>query len=161
MQIYKLNRIQNIPISLDDAWHFFSRPENLSKITPPEIDFVVLSNVKDIKMHQGMIIHYKVKPLLGIPLKWESEIKEIKEKQYFTDIQKKGPYKLWQHKHVFKEIENGVEMTDDIDYALHFGILGQLANKLIISKQLAGIFDFRVKAVNEIFGAYKSDNKKK
>jgi ligand-binding SRPBCC domain-containing protein len=154
MQIYKLIRIQNIPISIDEAWNFFSRPENLSKITPPAMDFVILSDVKDIEMHDGMIIHYSVKPLLGFPLKWESEIKEIKEKQYFIDIQRKGPYKLWRHKHVFREIENGVEMIDDIDYALPLGILGQLANKLIVNRQLATIFDFRVRAVKDLFGEF-------
>ena len=154
MKIYKLERKQNIPISLTEAWDFFSRPENLSKITPAKMGFKILSNVKDIEMHEGLIIHYIVKPLLGIPLKWETEIKNVKDKEYFMDTQNRGPYKLWQHTHIFKEIPNGVEMTDIVEYALPFGILGQLMNSLVVSNQLKTIFDFRVNAVNELFGHY-------
>ncbi len=161
MQKYILVRKQNIPITPEKAWDFFSRPENLNKITPAKMDFKILTDIKDLEMYPGMIIHYTVKPLLGIPLKWETEIKEIRGKEYFKDVQKNGPYEIWEHTHLFQEIPNGVEMTDIVEYVLPFGILGQIMNFIIIKKQLRTIFDYRSKAVKNLFGEYKSEENEK
>lgn len=152
MKVYKLERIQKIPISLDEAWQFFSRPENLRKITPKEMGFVIKSDVKDIEMFSGMLIVYTVKPVLGIPMTWVTEIKNIKDKEHFIDEQRFGPYSLWHHQHKFKAIEGGVEMTDVVQYVLPLGIIGQIMNTLFIKNKLKQIFDFRVKVVEELFG---------
>jgi ligand-binding SRPBCC domain-containing protein len=152
MKVYKLERIQKIPVSLDEAWQFFSRPENLRKITPKEMGFVIKSDVKDIEMFSGMLIVYTVKPVLGIPMTWVTEIKNIKDKEHFIDEQRFGPYSLWHHQHKFKAIEGGVEMTDVVQYVLPLGIIGQIMNTLFIKNKLKQIFDFRVKVVEELFG---------
>lgn len=152
MKVYKLERIQKIPISLDEAWQFFSRPENLRKITPKEMGFVIKSDVKDIEMFSGMLIVYTVKPVLGIPMTWVTEIKNIKDKEHFIDEQRFGPYSLWHHQHKFKAIEGGVEMTDVVQYVLPLGIIGQIMNTLFIKNKLKQIFDYRVKVVEELFG---------
>ncbi|MCB0655716.1 MAG: hypothetical protein KDC57_06235, partial [Saprospiraceae bacterium] len=62
-----------LPITLDEAWQFFSRPENLARITPTEMQFEVLSEIEGVPMYPGMIIQYKLRPLLGIPANWVTE----------------------------------------------------------------------------------------
>ena len=93
------------------------------------------------------MIEYTVKPLLGIPLNWITEIKTVKELDFFVDEQRKGPYRIWHHEHHFKEVEGGVEMTDIVSYELPFGFLGRLMHPLIVKKKLEEIFEFRFKAV--------------
>ncbi|MBK0383989.1 SRPBCC family protein [Pedobacter sp. SD-b] len=155
MKTYTLHYQQKIPISLEKAWDFFSSPLNLSKITPKSMSFIVTSDYTEkTKMYEGMIITYKVSPLLGIKMDWMTEITTVKENKYFIDEQRFGPFKFWHHEHHFEEIEGGVLMTDKLTYAIPYGIIGQLANSIMVSKQTKEIFDFRVKAVDEIFGVY-------
>ena len=111
MGSYILKRVQRLPITLDAAWDFFSSPRNLKEITPAYMKFKVLSNSESEKMFAGQIITYTVSPILGIPLFWMTEITHVKDKEYFVDEQRFGPYALWHHKHFFKEIPGGVEMT--------------------------------------------------
>jgi len=116
--------------------------------------FRVISKHHGEKMYAGQIIEYTVKPVLGIPIYWMTEITQVKDKEYFIDEQRFGPYKLWHHQHHFKAIEGGVEMTDIIHYKNPMWFLGTLANELFVKKQLQGIFDFRFKKVEEMFGKW-------
>ena len=106
------------------------------------------------KMYPGMIITYKVSPLLGIKLNWMTEITHVKEGDYFVDEQRFGPYALWHHQHHFQEIPGGVLMTDIINYAIPMGIFGRMANSILVAKEIQGIFDYREKKVEELFGKY-------
>lgn len=156
MKTYALKLTQNLPITLAEAWDFFSSPHNLAKITPPEMDFVVTSNYNgEAKMYPGMVITYKVSPIMGIKLNWMTEITHVEEGKYFVDEQRFGPYALWHHQHHFKEIPGGVEMTDLLHYAIPFGIFGRLANSLFVANKVKEVFEFRTKKVVEIFGEYK------
>ena len=83
-----------------------------------------------------MIITYKVSPLLGIKLNWVTEITHVRDKEYFVDEQRIGPYAMWHHEHKIEAIADGVLMTDIITYQPPFGILGAIANALFIKKQL-------------------------
>ena len=112
--------------------------------------FKVLVDLPE-KMYEGLMIAYKVKPVLGIPLNWITEIKNVKEGQYFVDEQRKGPYKIWHHEHHFKETSNGVEMIDIVSYELPLGFLGRLAHTVFVKKQLEDIFKYRFDKVNELF----------
>jgi ligand-binding SRPBCC domain-containing protein len=153
VKTYSLKLKQNIPISLDEAWDFFSSPLNLARITPKEMKFVVTSEFNvDTKMYPGMIITYHVSPLFGIKLNWMTEITHVKDHEYFVDEQRFGPYALWHHQHHFKEIPGGVEMTDILNYAIPYGIFGRLSNTLLVGKQVKKIFGYRVKAVEDLFG---------
>lgn len=115
--------------------------------------FVVTSDyTADTKMYAGMIITYKISPLAGIKLNWMTEITHVQDRQYFVDEQRFGPYALWHHQHHFKEIPGGVEMTDILNYAIPFGVIGRLTNKVYVGKKVKNIFDYRVKAVEELFG---------
>ncbi|HKJ80301.1 MAG TPA: SRPBCC family protein [Prolixibacteraceae bacterium] len=152
MGFYQLHITQRIPATINEVWDFISRPENLKKITPSYMGFDITSGNENEKMHEGMIISYKVAPFLGLKMTWVTEITHIKEKEYFVDEQRVGPYSMWHHKHKIEEIEGGVLMTDIVSYKPPFGILGSIANSIIIRKQLKEIFDFREKAVEELFG---------
>ena len=101
------------------------------------------------KMYEGLMIEYTVKPLLGIPMNWITEIKTVKELEFFVDEQRKGPYKIWHHEHHFKEVDGGVEMTDIVSYELPLGILGRIMHPFLVQKKLEEIFDFRFKAVEQ------------
>ena len=153
-KVYSLKTIQNIPISIDQAWDFFSRPDNLKHITPSQLGFEIISKHHGEKMYPGQIIEYTVKPILGIPLYWMTEITHVQDKQYFIDEQRFGPYSLWHHQHHFKEIDGGVEMTDIVHYKLPLWFLGDIAQVLMVKKQLKGIFEFRVEAVEKRFGKW-------
>jgi len=151
-KVYSIQTKQVIPISLDAAWEFFSSPVNLQQITPGNMGFEIISKYHGDKMYAGQVIEYKVRPLLGIPLYWMTEITQVEDKKYFVDEQRYGPYRLWHHQHHFKAIEGGVEMTDIIHYKLPFWFLGDIANALFVSKKLKQIFDYRFSKVEQLFG---------
>ncbi|WP_244228683.1 SRPBCC family protein [Mucilaginibacter endophyticus] len=153
VKTYVLKREQKIPITLNDAWEFFSSPLNLAKITPKDMGFVVTSDYTgDSKMYAGMIITYKISPLLGIKMDWMTEITHVDDKKYFVDEQRFGPYALWHHQHHFKEIESGVHMTDLLHYAIPYGAIGRFANAVFVKSKIEQIFDYRTKVIEELFG---------
>jgi ligand-binding SRPBCC domain-containing protein len=149
--MYQLKTKQIIPTDLETCWDFFSSPKNLKKITPNYMGFEVLLEIPE-KMYAGLMIEYEVKPLLGIPMKWITEITHVDELKFFVDEQRKGPYKIWHHEHHFKQVENGIEMTDIVSYEIPFGILGKIAHPLVVKKKLTEIFDYRFQKVEELFG---------
>ena len=154
MKIYRLETIQNLPISQKEAWDFLSDPRNLKTITPDYMGFEIVSGAAS-KMYAGQILQYIVTPLLNIPLNWVTEITHIREGEYFVDEQRFGPYSLWHHKHFIKPIKNGVEMIDIVDYKVPFGILGQLVQPFLVRPKLEEIFEYRKNALDRIFGKYK------
>ncbi|RXK58092.1 hypothetical protein ESA94_18945 [Lacibacter luteus] len=154
MATYSLKTVQYIPVDIDTAWDFFSNPNNLQAITPKNMGFKVLSKHTTAKMYAGQIIEYHVSPVLGIKLYWMTEITHVKEKEFFVDEQRFGPYQLWHHQHHFKVVDGGVEMTDIVHYRNPLGFLGNIANCLFVRKQLKQIFEFRFKAVEELFGKW-------
>ncbi|MBC3846716.1 SRPBCC family protein [Winogradskyella echinorum] len=153
MKIYRLHKKQNLPITIDQAWDFLSSPKNLKTITPDYMGFNILSGA-DRPMFPGQIIQYIVTPVLGIKTKWVTEITHVRDKEYFVDEQRFGPYALWHHKHFIKEIEGGVEMEDIIDYKVPMGILGQLVHPILVKPKLEEIFNYRTKKLEELFGKY-------
>ena len=154
MPFYQLKTAQKIPATLNEIWDFVSSPKNLKEITPAHMGFEITNNSGGEKMYPGMIITYKVSPLFGLKLNWMTEITQVKENHYFVDEQRMGPYKMWHHEHKIEVIAGGVLMTDIVTYIPPFGILGALANWLIIKRQLKQIFDFRTKALEKKYGVY-------
>jgi ligand-binding SRPBCC domain-containing protein len=151
MKLYQLKTTQKLPISLEIAWKFFSNPANLSKITPPWLNFEVRTELPD-KMYAGMIITYFVRPLLNIPQTWVTEITHVNEPNYFVDEQRFGPYKMWHHEHIFMNTEDGgVLMEDIVSYVVPFGLLGRLMNTLVISKKINEIFNYRKEVLLKMF----------
>ena len=152
MKTYTLKAEQEIPISLNEAWDFFSSPLNLAKITPKEMNFVITSDyTADTKMYEGMLISYTITPILGVKLDWTTEITHVKDGEYFIDEQRFGPYALWHHQHHFTEVKGGVMMTDIVNYAVGYGFIGRIANSLIVKKKLDEVFDYRETVIGGMF----------
>tara|TARA_B100001564_G_C20329210_1_gene529356 strand:- start:173 stop:589 length:417 start_codon:yes stop_codon:yes gene_type:complete len=136
---------------LEKAWKFFSDPKNLKDITPNEMNFNIISGA-DKSIYAGQIIQYKVSPVLGINLKWVTEITHVKENEYFVDEQRFGPYSLWHHKHFFKKINGGILMEDIVDYKIPYGLIGQFAHVIFVKKKLEKIFNYRHTKLEKLFG---------
>ncbi len=158
MAFYQINKRQFIPSTIDDVWEFISNPENLKVITPEKMGFEITSGNMPERMYPGMIITYNVKPLLGIKMKWITEITHVEEKRYFVDEQRSGPYSMWHHQHIIEPVEGGVMMSDIVSYKPPLGFLGAIANSLVIRRQLKDIFDYRQKALERMFGKGDADN---
>lgn len=147
---HKLRRTTFLPRDLGEVFGFFGNPRNLETITPPWLGFRVKST-SDATVRQGTRIRYRLS-LHGIPMSWESRITEYQANSHFADEQITGPYAHWYHRHTFREVAGGVEMTDDVDYRLPFGPLGRLVNWLVVRHQLRAIFDYRTQVIAEHFG---------
>jgi ligand-binding SRPBCC domain-containing protein len=148
--MYQLIRKQFVPTDLETCWNFFSSPKNLKTITPDYMGFDILVDIPE-KMYEGLMIEYKVRPVLGIPMNWITEIKYVHDHKFFVDEQRKGPYKIWHHEHHFESVDGGVMMTDIVSYELPFGFLGKIAHPLFVRKKLEEIFDYRYKKVEEMW----------
>jgi ligand-binding SRPBCC domain-containing protein len=143
---------QKLPITLDQAWDFFSSPKNLNEITPPDFTFEFLSDIPQ-NMYPGLLIQYRVRPMLHIPILWTTEITHVVDKKYFVDEQRQGPYNIWHHEHHFEATENGVLMTDILHYDIGMSFIGWLAGKLFVDQKVKGIFDYRHKKLERLFGS--------
>ncbi|WP_168187445.1 SRPBCC family protein [Pedobacter sp. G11] len=153
MKIHRLEFTQKIPVDLDTAWDFFSSPLNLAEITPKDMTFDVTSpKMANTKMYPGLIITYKVSPLFGIKLDWVTEITHVKENEYFIDEQRFGPFAFWHHQHHFQSIDGGVLMKDILHYSVGWGVIGKVANGVIVNNKINEIFNFRYKKVESLFG---------
>lgn len=147
-----LRKEQLLPISLKEAWTFFSSPKNLATITPDYMKFEVCTPEDELQsIYPGQMITYTVRPLLNIPLKWTTEITAVEHEKYFIDEQRYGPYRFWHHRHLFKEVPEGVLMQDIVSYLLPLGPLGWIARHLFVKKQLNDIFEYRTQKLEELF----------
>ena len=148
----QLIREQFIPASRERVWEFFATPRNLDALTPDDLRFEIVSEVP-AKMQAGLLIEYRISPLRGVWLRWLTEIRHVREGEFFVDEQRIGPYRLWYHEHHFVEVAGGVKMTDRVTYEIGWGPLGWIAERLWVRRQLEMIFDFRARKTAEIFGA--------
>ena len=148
-KIYTFYKEQFVPSDLDTVFEFFSRPENLEKITPSSMGFNIITPTP-IDMKEGAIIDYTVK-IMGVPVRWRTMITSYKKNEYFVDEQLKGPYSYWHHKHIFKEVEGGVLIIDEITYALPIQAFRLIVHPLLIKPQLNQIFNFRFQTIKDKF----------
>jgi ligand-binding SRPBCC domain-containing protein len=151
MAFYQFQKEQFIKASMEEIWDFISSPQNLKKITPENMGFDIRTPDLPDKIYEGMIISYTVRPLLGIPTNWVTEITHVRDKSYFVDEQRVGPYKLWHHQHIILPKNDGILMKDIVSYQPPFGVLGRIANTLVIRNKLNEIFDYRTKILEQIF----------
>ncbi len=152
MPLYTLETQQKLPATMSEVWDFISSPDNLKRITPEHMGFDITTRNLSSKMYPGMIIQYKVSPLGGLRTTWVTEITHVKEGEYFVDEQRMGPYKMWHHQHRITPIQGGVLMHDIINYQPPLGVLGAIANSLLIKHKLKEIFEYRRIKMEERFG---------
>lgn len=148
-KVYTFYKEQFVPSDMDTVFEFFSRPENLEKITPSAMGFNIITPTP-IEMKEGAIIDYTVK-ILGVPVRWRTMITSYKKNEYFVDEQLKGPYSYWHHKHTFKEVEGGILIIDEITYALPIQAFRKIVHPVLIKPQLNQIFDFRFQTIKDKF----------
>lgn len=158
MKTFIYSTEQFLSTGMDTAWDFFSSAKNLALITPPEMEFKILTQMDSKDIYEGMLIDYTVKPLFGIALHWQTEIFKVNKPESFADRQLKGPYKLWEHTHTFFEKDNGILMRDEVKYQMPFGIIGQITQSLIVRKKIENIFSFREKTLNKLFNENGNNN---
>ncbi len=151
MARHLLERRSFVPADLARVFEFFSAPGNLAKITPPEMGFEIVSG-PDHPIREGDRIDYRIR-VLGFPLKWRTLITSWKDQESFSDLQERGPYRLWHHHHSFRAVTGGVEMVDRVEYELPLGWLGDLFAGWLIRRQLAAIFDYRTSVITKTFSA--------
>jgi ligand-binding SRPBCC domain-containing protein len=153
MTTYTLQRELWVPRPLPEVFDFFSRAENLERITPPWMHFRILTP-PPIAMLPGTTIAYSLR-VRGIPLKWLSAIERWNPPHEFVDVQVKGPYRLWHHTHRFSEVKGGTSIVDTVRYALPMGVLGRLVHRVQVARDLEHIFDYRARQVQLIFPAQR------
>jgi ligand-binding SRPBCC domain-containing protein len=150
LKIYELRRQIFVPAPLEDVFSFFSNAENLNLITPPWLYFKVLTPLP-IVMEKNACIDYSIK-LLGLRMTWSTEITVWQPPDKFVDRQIKGPYRVWEHTHLFEEKGEGTQMEDVVQYAVPGFVLSPLIHFLFVRPRLEKIFTFRENAILEYFG---------
>jgi len=158
MKIYNIKFEQFIDLPIEQVFNFFSKPENLSLITPPRLKFDILTP-SPIKMKEGQLIDYSLTIMYFIKLRWRTLITDYEKPHKFVDQQIKGPYSLWHHTHTFKEKEGGTLICDNVTYAIPFGIIGRFMHGIYIKYDVHSIFKYRGKILNQIFSAIKKQSR--
>ena len=158
MPIFKLDASQTLLTDIDTAWQFFSDPQNLAVITPPEMRFQITGEPPST-IHPGLIITYRLTPLPVLPLRvsWATEIAQVNAPYFFADDQIAGPYALWHHEHHFQEVEGGVLATDQVHWSLPLDPISAPIANLAVVPQLRHIFRFRADKLRELFGSLNHD----
>ena len=146
MRVHTLRREQRLARPPEDVFPFFGDARNLEAITPPLLRFRVLTP-EPIEMQVGTHIQYRLR-LRGIPVSWLTSIQAWEPPHRFVDVQVRGPYALWHHTHTFEaDGAGGTVMRDTVRYAIGFGPIGEIAERLLVSRDLKAIFDFRRDAI--------------
>lgn len=151
---HRIRRVQVVPRPRAEVFAFFEDATNLSRITPPFLRFEIVTPTP-IAMRAGTLIDYRIR-LFGVSLGWRTEIELYERGERFVDRQLRGPYRKWHHTHRFRDVPGGTEMVDEVDYAIGFGPIGELAHALFVERTLERIFDYRAAVIEELFGGRDS-----
>jgi ligand-binding SRPBCC domain-containing protein len=147
--MYTLERAQVIPVPPEVAFGFFEDPHNLRLITPDWLDFRI-SSIRGTPLDVGTTISYRIR-WLGVPIRWVSRIDEFERNRRFVDVQIRGPYHYWRHEHRFEERNGQTLMRDTVRYELPLGVLGRIAHRMVVRRQLRDIFEYRASQIKLIF----------
>ena len=148
--MHRLYREQVVPAPVDEVFGFFAEAANLERITPPWLGFGLVG-AEPIEMRTGTLIEYRLQ-LHRLPLRWVSRIALWQPRRTFVDVQVRGPYRVWRHRHDFEPRGRNTVVRDHVDYALPLGPLGEFAHAAFVERDLARIFDYRRAAVTRLLG---------
>lgn len=151
MLLHRLEQRQKLPIPPGRAWEFFADPRNLARVTPPAMRLRITSPLPET-IYAGLLITYRVRPLLGVPVDWVNQITQVEAPHRWIDEQRFGPYRFFQHQHHFQEIEGGVEMYDLVHYALARG--AGPVRRWLVAPALRDLFAYRRDVLERTFGAW-------
>jgi ligand-binding SRPBCC domain-containing protein len=146
---FRLERVQVVPRPRREVFAFFADAFNLERITPAFLRFRI-TTPRPIEMKPGALIDYRLR-LYGVPVRWRTRIETFEPERSFTDVQLVGPYRRWRHRHDFVEVAGGTEVRDVVEYEMPLGPIGGWAQRVFVARSLERIFDFRRRAVAEIF----------
>jgi len=141
---YVLERTQVVAVPIEEAFAFFADAHNLERITPPWLRFRILSAPDELG--RGARLRYRL-TLFGVPIGWRTEIVEWSPPRGFVDVQRRGPFLLWEHTHRLRPVSGGTEIYDHVRYRLFLGPLGGLVRRLLVRGWVEGIFDYRAERV--------------
>jgi ligand-binding SRPBCC domain-containing protein len=143
---------------LEETFAFFSDPRNLELLTPPFLHFK-FRREPPLVVEPGTTLDYRLR-LYGVPINWRTRIEIVEPPHKFVDVHEKGPYALWRHTHTFRNLGGtNTEMTDRVEYALPFGAVGELANRIFVRRSLRQIFDYRQSELATVLGAVRNRDK--
>ena len=142
-----------LALPLETVFDFFSKAENLEKLTPPWLRFEILTP-EPIEMGVGTLLDYRLR-IRGLPIRWRGEITTWDPPYVFVDEQRRGPYRFWRHEHRFVETSEGVRIEDRVEYAV-WG--GSLIARLFVQPDLRLVFDYRTTRLEEIFSVPAREN---
>lgn len=143
MATFTLERTQRVGVPREDAWAFYADPDNLEAITPPWLHFRI--DEAPVTLARGSLIRYRLR-LFGVPIRWLTEITAWQPPRTFVDVQRRGPYLLWEHTHRLTPVEGGVEIHDHVRYR----VPGGTPVDLVVRRLLAAIFDYRAARTTEL-----------
>ena len=149
-ELLRIDRAQLVPLSLEEAFAFYADVSNLEAITPPWLRFRILTPHR-VVVGEGTLIDYKL-ALHGVPMRWRTRIERWEPARCFVDRQIDGPFALWEHTHTFEEHPRGTLIRDRVEYRMPLGVVGRLAHRLLIRRDLDRIFEYRRRAVIELLG---------
>jgi ligand-binding SRPBCC domain-containing protein len=130
-----------------EVFAFFAHPGNLARITPPWLGFRLLT--PEPAMAAFTVLDYRIR-WLGLPLRWRTLIREYDPPTRFLDVQVRGPYDRWEHRHLFLEEAGGTWVEDRVTYRLPLGPMGRAAHALVVQRQLAAIWAYRRRRIGEL-----------
>ncbi len=146
---YTLRCEMKVPLGLKETFAVFEDPRNLARITPPWLNFRIVS--PRVEMRPGAEIDYEIR-WFGLPMKWKTIIAAYEPPFVFVDVQERGPYSFWRHTHSFREVPGGTAVADRVDYRLPLGPLGSIAHAVMVGAQLKAIFRYRQTALARLMG---------
>ena len=149
MAIHTLRREQFIPRPLAEVFAFFAEARNLETITPAWLNFRILTS-QPVAMRAGTLLEYRLR-WHGLPIPWQTRIEEWSPSRAFTDVQLRGPFRLWRHVHTFLAEPEGTRMRDVVRYELPLGPIGEIAHALMVSRDLERVFDHRFHVIEKLF----------
>ena len=148
MSARHLHSLLRVERPIDEVFAFFERPANLDRITPPWMGMRILGTAGE--MREGLEIDYAITPFPHVPARWRSRITAYDPPNSFMDVQLRGPYARWEHRHTFRADGDATIVEDDVAYELPFGRLGDLVEPLLVRPRLRAIFDHRTTAISRL-----------